>query len=160
MIKTGTERADPIGFRKKFSIIQSLTAIAVTTLIILVIELSFYPLKPAQLQEVSDGKTKGAMMVLKDGTPPKVLIYHRAFILPRYRLNETLDITGTKYATANEDWFQVCVITVENGELILHAIQNDNRFILFLTQAVFLAGAIYYGMDLIHLEAKIRKKGA
>lgn len=149
-----------MGFRKKFSVIQLLAAIAVAVLVILVIELSFYPLKPAQLQEIADGKTKGAMMVLKDGTPPKVLIYHRAFFLPRYRLNETLDITGTDYATANEDWFQVCVITVENGELILHAIQNNNRFILFLTQAVFLTGAIYYGANLIRLEAKIRKKGA
>lgn len=145
---------------KKFSIVQFLAAIAVTVLLILVIELFFYPLKPAQLQEVADGETRGAMMVLKDGTPPEVLIYHRAFFLPRYRLNETLDITGTDYATANEDWFQVCVITVKNGELILHAIQNNNRFILFLIQAVFLTGAIYYGTDLIRLEAKIRKKSA
>lgn len=95
----------------------------VTLLGVLLFELICCPFSATKLANDADVKTVGSMMLLTDGSPQQLQIYHRAFILPRYRLDCILDIVDTDdgFKMANVDLFQKCVVSVENNQIVLYA---------------------------------------
>lgn len=107
-------------------------------LAVLLFELICHPFGPAQLTKDADVKTAGSLLVLTDETPQQLRIYHRAFFLPRYRLDCALEVTGADLMTANKDLFQVCAVSVENGQIVLYAQKNIvTPFLLLGTFLIF-----------------------
>ena len=93
-------------------------------LAVLLFELIYYPFGSGQLIKDTDVKTAGSLLTLTDESPQELRIYHRAFLLPRYRSDCALEVTQADFMTANKDLFQVYVVSVENGQIALYARKN------------------------------------
>ena len=110
----------------------------------ILLELIVYPVSYSRLDDGDNVKTKGSVILLTDDTPGELRIYHRAFILPRYRLNKALSLDrakdGEAFMTANDDWFQTFVVSVEDGEIVLYSPKNSVRAVLWLTLLLSLTG--------------------
>lgn len=159
MIKTDTERAWSMEFKEKFSIKRYLLSIAVVALLILLIELICYPINSAKLTEDAGVKTRASIMLLTDETPPELQIYHRALLLLRYQLDRAMEVKPGAFKTANVDWYQICVVSVENNQIVLSAQKDRATYVMLIVLFAF-TNVVYLTENLIHLEAKIRKKGA
>ncbi len=136
-----------------------IVAFCATLLAVLLVELVAYPLNSAQLAENADVKTKASIMILMDETPPELQIYHRALLLPRYRLDRALEVRPGDFKTANVDWYQVCVVSVENNQIVLYAQKDRATYVMLIVLFAF-TNVVYLTGNLIRKEAKIRKKSA
>lgn len=144
---------------EKSSVKQYLAAVAVMIFAVLQMELICYPLNPSRLTEEADVKTTASIMILTDETPPELQIYHRALLLPRYRLDFALEVRPGDFSTANVDWYQICVVSVENNQIVLDA-QEDRATYVMLFVFIGLTRVVYLTGNLIRTEVKIRKKSA
>lgn len=131
-------------FAKRYAVIFIGSLLAV-----LLFELIFYPLGSGQLPKDAEVKeTTGSLFVLT-GETPQLQIYHRAFLLPRYRLDRALEVTEGDFIIGNRDWFQVCAVSVEDSQIVLYAQENNATPYFLLISFLIFTILLYQTWDII-----------